>query len=85
MTDCVQCGFCCTRGCCPYGGWDEEKEQCQFLTKEDLCEKYEEIQKDPSSEISPAFGAGCSSPLFNTRRDEKIRERKSSGSGASIS
>jgi hypothetical protein len=34
-----------------------------------LCERYAEIQTDPASEISPAFGAGCSSPLFNRDRE----------------
>ena len=85
MAECVQCGYCCTVRCCPYGEWDEKKAQCKFLTKENLCAKYEEIKKKPGSEISPAFGAGCSSSLFNERRDEKIRELKSNRSSSSIS
>ena len=71
---CCKCGFCCTVAVCPYGEWDEKKKQCMFLTKENLCEKYDEIVKDPSSWLSPAFGAGCSSSLFNERREAKLRE-----------
>jgi len=80
---CVQCGYCCTVRACPYGEWDVEKKQCRFLTKEKLCSKYEEIIKDPNSWSSPAFGAGCSSPLFNTVREEKIRNEVRGSKGNS--
>lgn len=78
MAKCVQCGYCCTLGCCSYGIWDYEKEQCSFLTEESLCAKYDEILKDPDSKMSPAFGAGCSSSLFNTRRDKALRKNVNS-------
>ena len=71
---CIRCGFCCCVSVCPYGDWDEVKKQCRFLTKENLCEKYDEIVKSPGSVISPAFGAGCSSTLFNERRRAKELE-----------
>ena len=74
MHICVQCGYCCTKGPCFYGVWDEEKKQCAFLTEDKLCSKYEEIKADPNSWSSPAFGAGCSSPMFNTVRQAKIKE-----------
>jgi hypothetical protein len=36
------------------------------------CGKYEEIQKSPFAKLSPAFGAGCSSTLFNEDRDRVL-------------
>jgi len=74
MYECVQCGYCCTRGVCPYGEWDNERQCCAFLTEDKLCAKYDEIVADPKSWSSPAFGAGCSSPLFNEVREAKIAE-----------
>lgn len=72
--ECVQCGYCCTKTPCGFGKWDKEKKQCKFLTIENLCEKYEEIIKDESQIVSPAFGYGCCMSLFNTIREEKIRK-----------
>jgi len=71
--ECVQCGYCCTVSTCPYGQWDEEKERCANLTGKDLCKRYEEIKGLPGSDISPAFGFGCCSPLGNTLRDKKVK------------
>jgi hypothetical protein len=70
---CVQCAYCCTVRPCPYGSWDEENHRCTFLTEDARCSKYEEIVRTAGSEWSPAFGAGCSSSLFNDVRDAKIR------------
>ena len=75
---CVQCGYCCTVRPCPYGRWDEKRQQCAFLTHDNLCARYNEIILDPRSWVAPAFGAGCCSPLFNSRRDEVLRRRKES-------
>ena len=72
MADCVQCGYCCTVGTCTFGEWDLEKNQCTFLTEDNLCERYDEIKNYPNAHLSPAFGAGCSSSLGNTRRQQKI-------------
>jgi hypothetical protein len=33
------------------------------------CGKYEEIKDAPFAHLSPAFGAGCSSTLFNPARN----------------
>ena len=74
MAECVQCGYCCTVAPCGFGEWDADKKQCKYLTEDNLCDKYDEIEADPSSDISPAFGAGCSSSLGNTRREQKIKE-----------
>jgi hypothetical protein len=67
MANCERSGFCCKQGVCPFGTWDKEKHQCAHLVGESAgeyeCGIYEQIIKHPSSEFSPAFGAGCSSAL----------------------
>ena len=82
MSDCVRSGMCC-RVPCAWGDWDETKSQCKFLAVESRtpgglplhrCEKYEEILASPGSSFSPAFGAGCSSNLFNTDRHAILLE-----------
>jgi len=73
--DCVQCGYCCTRGVCPFGKWDDAKERCAYLTEKNLCEKYEEIiaaEKKLEQPFSPAMGHGCCSVLNETRRQKFI-------------
>lgn len=78
---CVNSGFCCTRAPCIFGQWNDDRTQCEFLLWNDdrsSCGKYEEISKDPSSTVSPAFGAGCCSSLFNYPR-AKIIERHYKG------
>lgn len=82
MTDlpvrsCIRSGYCCKVAICPYGEWDLDKGQCKFLGKENgeyVCGKYEIIQQKPGSDISPAFGAGCCSPM-NTDRQKLLKER----------
>jgi len=71
---CVQCGYCCTKGVCQFGVWDEGRGCCAFLTGEGKCVAYERIQRYPAAKMNPAFGAGCSSTLFNQRRERKIAE-----------
>lgn len=65
--------------------WDREG-QCVHLgeTGKDAagnalyeCKIASEIQKDPTSIVSPAFGAGCCRTLFNEARDRIKRGRKS--------
>jgi len=73
MVECVQCGFCCKVGICPYGEWDEAKHQCALLTEENFCKIYEDIKHD---QTSPAMGTGCSSSLCNTDRQKKIEEMR---------
>jgi len=77
--ECVRCGYCCMVGPCPYGRWDDEKKQCVHLTEENLCAIHDEIVDAESGLAYPMFGSGCSSTLFNTRRENKIkalRERR---------
>jgi len=73
VADCVQCGYCCCVGACPFGDYDNEAKRCRFLDEDNACMIYEYIIEQPGAEISPAFGAGCSSTLCNTRREEKIK------------
>ena len=68
---CVKCGYCCTVRECSYGEWDYEKQQCKYLTDDTLCGKYEDIKNVPMF-----FNSGCSSSLFNTVREKKIKTMK---------
>lgn len=78
---CVGSGMCCKIAPCPYGTWNEEKHQCEHLEIKEVvdgteihqCGIYEEILKQPGSDISPAFGAGCCSSMFNTNRQKIIQ------------
>jgi hypothetical protein len=71
--ECVQCGYCCTIGVCPFGKWDGTKGACRFLTEDNQCAIYDEIKSQPGADVSPAFGAGCSSTLCNIRRNKKLQ------------
>lgn len=78
MRECYRSGFCCTKAPCPYGESVSETEpRCKHLVVESepaggvvlhACAIKDEIDKDPDSVWSPAFGAGCCSPLFNEQR-----------------
>jgi hypothetical protein len=70
---CVHCGYCCTVGTCTHGKWCDETKQCAYLTKDNMCAKYERIVLIESRSRYPMMGCGCSSPLGNDRRNEKIR------------
>jgi len=71
---CYSCGFCCTVRPCGWGKWDPVNKQCLFLTSSSKCSKYEEIVREDSDTQYPMFGSGCSSSLFNERREKKIKE-----------
>ncbi len=76
--ECVRSGYCCKQAPCPFGTWNEEKHQCTHLVKgEDgryECGIIEEIVTKPGWQFSPAFGAGCCSPM-NTDRQKILRDR----------
>jgi len=72
-TDCVQCGYCCTVSACHYGEWDFSKHQCQFLLPDSTCAKYKEIIEAEKNFQYPMMGCGCSSTLFNERREKKLK------------
>ncbi len=70
---CVQCGFCCTgQRMCGYGEYVPEKNQCAFLTADSKCSKYDELVAFEKDSAYPTMGWGCSSPMFNERRDAKL-------------
>jgi len=86
---CVNSGFCCKVRPCPFGEPISETDNgCRFLVPlsvEDgkhprfVCGIYDEIINKPGSELSPAFGAGCCSPLFNEDRRAIIKEEQNDG------
>jgi hypothetical protein len=82
---CVGSGFCCKQAPCPYGERAPGTGWCIHLApwQDDhlplpryRCGRYEYIRQQPGSEWVPAFGAGCSSPLFNSDRDRIVRALK---------
>ena len=79
---CVQCGYCCTVRSCGFASYDPEKGQCSALIEDDVnlktykCGEYEKIITILGHEVCPAFGAGCSSSMFNDVRNEVIKLRK---------
>jgi hypothetical protein len=74
MSECVQCGYCCTKAPCVYGvWWGSGDGKCDFLTQDTKCAKYNEIREIEASSSHPMFGCGCSSSMFNTVRQAKIK------------
>ena len=67
----VQCGYCCTVATCVYGQYNDET-MCIYLTKDNKCAIYNEIVEKEKDSKYPMMGSGCSSALFNERRDAKI-------------
>lgn len=72
---CIRCGYCCRRYPCGFGTWSREKGGCAELV-ENLdgtcsCGAYGRIMsgEDLSWTVSPAFGAGCCSPMNGDRRE----------------
>lgn len=69
---CVRSGYCCKVAPCPFGEWDAERKQCTHLIGNTpgsyACGIYDYIIKQPGAEVSPAFGAGCCSPLNSDRK-----------------
>jgi hypothetical protein len=72
---CVQCGYCCKKALCPYGTFDASMGHCVELernTSPNLtyrCKRYKEIIDGDNKtwHFSPAFGAGCCSPMNSDR------------------
>ena len=76
--ECVRCGWCCLQYPCPYGHPRRDSNECAELRFDAgggaTCLVWDTICADPKSWESPAPGEGCSSTLFNTRRQERIRQ-----------
>jgi len=77
--ECCHCGYCCKKTPCGWGEWNETKTQCVFLTGNEpgeyRCGRYHQIKDQPTADLSPAFGAGCCSSLFNGDRDSVLARR----------
>lgn len=78
---CVRCGYCCRKAPCAFG----QGTPCVYLTG-DLpgdyaCSIYDKIVVTRGTQVTPAFGAGCSSALFNTYREEAIQRRRQTDGG----
>lgn len=74
---CVRSGLCCQRAPCAYGERSEEGGGCRYLEADETgpgyttyrCGRYDWILANvPDWRAHPAFGAGCSAPLFNVNR-----------------
>ena len=72
---CVNCGYCCRFAPCGWGEITSEKDHsCRHLIADParpgrwLCGIYEQIIGQPTSEIAPAFGAGCCQTLNTFRK-----------------
>jgi len=72
---CVNCGWCCRKAPCGWGEVTSDKDRtCKHLaphpTKKGrwLCGIYDRIIGQPTSEVNPAFGAGCCAALNSFRR-----------------
>ncbi|MGC8954652.1 MAG: hypothetical protein ACP5JS_00990 [Fervidobacterium sp.] len=73
--ECLKCGWCCKHTVCYYGEWDYEKGQCKFLTDDNLCAKYDEINRlegEMKLEIR-LFGSGC---CLNYSNPERLKRRR---------
>lgn len=84
---CVGSGFCCKQRPCSFGeSISAENLSCKHLKAIEnkngqhqryTCGIYSEIIGKPGWEVSPAFGAGCCSSLFNPDRAAIIAELRS--------
>lgn len=85
MADCVGCGYCCQKAQCVAGQniyglkdgvctglvWDEQAQRYWCLLIQETTGRAQEADKE-----GLAIGAGCSSSMFNTQREETIVRRK---------
>lgn len=83
---CLRSGFCCKQGPCPYGELSADGGYCVHLSVASVTPSGNEIHEcriaswimaQPGADITPAFGTGCCSPLFNPARDSIRMEFKS--------
>jgi hypothetical protein len=87
---CVGSGFCCKVAPCPFGTAGESGgcvhlvpwAASELRAPRYRCGIHAEIVKDASSEVSPAFGAGCSSTMFNEPRRAILVELRVRGVSA---
>jgi predicted Zn-dependent protease len=81
---CVRSGLCCQRAACAYGEPREDGTGCRYLEADEAapgyttyrCGRYEWILANVKDwRAHPAFGAGCSAPLFNPNRAAILNAR----------
>lgn len=72
---CVNCGYCCRQAPCDWGDRTSAADRtCRHLVADPsrpgrwLCGIYDQIIGQPTSEVAPAFGAGCCASLNSFRR-----------------
>ena len=81
---CVNSGYCCTVRPCQFGDvTSQDNPSCKYLEPAQVepgkqprfvCGIYDQIKDKPGASLSPAFGAGCCSPLFNVARQAILKE-----------
>ena len=85
MAKCVQCGYCCEFSPCAYGeSRASDDYACIYLSHPDKfgqhkCLIYDQIVEAQKDSPTPMMGSGCSSTMFNGRRDlvvKKLERRK---------
>jgi len=81
IKSCVHSGYCCTVAPCTHGESKENSTECIYLSEpnkkgERYCSKYEEIKRIESNFPQKMMGSGCSSTMFNTLRDNVIKNLK---------
>jgi len=75
---CVQCGFCCEQGPCPYTIMKKTRDyQCEHLAEPNAigqrkCKIYDKIRSDQELIDCPMMGSGCTSSVCNTKRDNVL-------------
>jgi len=71
ISPCVRSGYCCKKSACWAGQMG--RDGCIHLVGpkpgQYKCAIAHWIKKQRGAEVSPAFGAGCCSPLNTTRRE----------------
>ncbi len=72
---CVNCGYCCRHAPCGWGERTSDRDRsCRHLVTDPsrpgrwLCGIYDQIVGQPTSEVAPAFGAGCCASLNSFRK-----------------
>ncbi|WP_126993048.1 hypothetical protein [Thermosipho globiformans] len=73
--ECVQCGYCCKITPCYYGKWNEEKNQCEYLTEDNKCGIYDKIVEIEKDQEVKMFGSGCCLNYMNPERLKKLSSK----------
>lgn len=91
---CVGSGYCCRQRPCPFGAPTSANDQsCRYLQalerRDDEHQRFtcgiaDIIITRPGWELSPAFGAGCCSPVGNDDRSRILRDIGQSASPADV-